>query len=139
MGSPMALASNMQGSVPVAIGSLTKRYNDAYSLAGFQVGLGKTIKTLALVAGGMVAIVSVLYMLTSSIPQQGMFGANPIGEAFGFIGTLCGVLGGGIGWVYGSSISAQGQTLKAALDTAVNTSPFLDNVERASMMSIPLQ
>ena len=42
----------------------------------------------------------------------------------------------GIGWIFGALISSQGQLLKATLDSAVNTSPFLDDSERARMMSL---
>ncbi len=34
-------------------------------------------------------------------------------------------------------VAAQGQVLKAVIDTAVNSSPFLDDGERAAIMSLP--
>jgi hypothetical protein len=128
----------MQDQHSIEITPITKRYNDAYTLARFQTGLGTTIKLLALIIGGFVTLVCFLYTISQSVPQRGLFGptTNEIGMAFGFVGMVGGVLIAGIGWVYGSSISAQGQVLKAVLDTAVNTSPFLDNAGRATMMSI---
>jgi len=39
--------------------------------------------------------------------------------------------------VSGILVSAQAQLLKATLDTAVNTSPFLSNEQRAVVMSLP--
>src|ERR1700683_4075070 len=119
MASPASSAPEVQDSRPVVMTSVTKRYNDAYALARFQTGLGKTIKVLALIIGGFIAFVFLLYMLSQSVPQQGMFGmtTNVFGIAGGFLGMMVGVLMGGIGWVYGSSISAQGQMLKATLDT----------------------
>jgi hypothetical protein len=39
-------------------------------------------------------------------------------------------------FVCGTIVCAQGQMLLAALDSAVNNSPFLDNPQRASIMSL---
>lgn len=40
-------------------------------------------------------------------------------------------------YVFGTLASAQGQILKATLDTAVNTSPFLEAEDRTRIMSLP--
>jgi len=42
----------------------------------------------------------------------------------------------GFCWLGGRRLSAQGQIVKATLDTAVNSSPFLSNEERAKIMSL---
>jgi hypothetical protein len=39
-------------------------------------------------------------------------------------------------WILGVVVAAQGQILKAVLDTAVNSSPFLSNDEKAKIMSL---
>jgi hypothetical protein len=39
-------------------------------------------------------------------------------------------------FILGSLVSAQGQILKATLDGAVNTSPFLTDEQRAQMMRL---
>jgi hypothetical protein len=39
-------------------------------------------------------------------------------------------------WALGVVISAQGQLLKASIDGAVNTSPFLVDDQRAKIMSL---
>jgi len=56
------------------------------------------------------------------------------------VGGLGGALVGGIiwliTWVLGVFVSAQGQLLKANIDEAVNTSPFLVDDQRAKIMSL---
>jgi hypothetical protein len=47
-----------------------------------------------------------------------------------------GALGGIIIYVIGVLVSAQGQILKATLDTAVHTSPFLDDDQRLIAMRL---
>ena len=54
---------------------------------------------------------------------------------------LFGGIGGGIilllfFYILSVFISAQGQMLKASLDSAVNTSPFLEDDHRAQIMSL---
>ena len=39
-------------------------------------------------------------------------------------------------FVLGTLVAAQGQILKAALDSAVNSSPFLNDPDRAEIMSL---
>ena len=53
--------------------SLAKRYIDAYRVAQFQNGIGQTIKILSAVVGGIILLISVLVLLVSLVPQQGMF------------------------------------------------------------------
>jgi len=52
------------------------------------------------------------------------------------IGLVVGPIVGFVGWAIGVLISAQGQIVKATLDTAVDSSPFLSNEERAKIMSL---
>ena len=117
---------------------LYKRYADAYYVANFQDGFGRAIKIGSLVLGGLVVSVSLLLTFASSLPQQGFFGSSPnfAGIGLGVIGALVGVLIGGLGFVFGVLVSSQGQLLKATLDAAINSSPFLSDAERARMMTI---
>ena len=52
---------------------------------------------------------------------------------------LFGLLVAFIGWVVGELVSAYGHHLEAALDRAVNTSPFLNNVQRAELMTTAVE
>jgi len=101
------------------------RYTDAYRVGGVIVGAGTVVKTLGLIAGLVVLCIGAL-----------------IGETnVSFRGAwVAGVLVGGsiwfLFWVFGVLISAQGQILKATIDGSVNNSPFLDNNQRARIMSL---
>jgi hypothetical protein len=53
------------------------------------------------------------------------------------IGLVLAVIVGGGGFILGTLLAAQGQVLKATLDTAVNSSPFLSNDQRVEIMSLP--
>jgi hypothetical protein len=61
-------------------------------------------------------------------------------SSVGLMGFLGGVLVAGfwfaLFFVFGIAVSAQGQVLQAGLDTAVNTSPFLSNQEKAEVMRV---
>jgi hypothetical protein len=101
---------------------LEARYTDGYRAAKSIVGFGNSIKIIGAGVGFIIAV--------------GFFGLN-IG---GSTGSIVGLLFGGLVWlgffVCGVIISAQGQMLLAVLDSAVHTSPFLNNSLRASIMSL---
>lgn len=109
------------GSTPSALSS---RYRDAYLTARAINGLGEVIKVVSILVGLVIVVVSV-----------------KAGEGFGssislMIGLLSGTVFGFLGYVGGVLLSAQGQILKATLDSAVNTSPLLNNESRLSIMSL---
>ncbi len=104
------------------------RYTDAYRIAKVIVGVGRLVKTLGFVAFVVVLLISL-----------GIDAATR--SNFNFSGAwLAGAVVGGaiwlIAWVLGVLVSAQGQLLKASIDGAVNTSPFLVNDQRAKIMSM---
>ena len=104
--------------------SLSTRYAEAYARANAQARIGALIKTASFVVGGLIVAVSVISGLG-------------IGEfTVVLIGALAGLLVGVIVYAFGSMIIANGQILKATLDTAVNTSPMLNNDDRAIIMSL---
>jgi hypothetical protein len=133
MGSPVVQAGVAPaGFPPASPGDLAnrayRRYLDAYRVARFIVGLGTFIKVLGAVAGILVFVI-------------GLFGAS---ETFGRNGQeiagLVAFLMGAVVWlvffIAGVIVSAQGQQLKATLDSAVHTSPFLDPEGKARAMSL---
>jgi hypothetical protein len=104
--------------------ALKTRYSDGYLLARVTVGFGTTIKIAGWFLGGLIALV--LLTVLGSIG----------GGGFGLIGILLGAAVVFFFYICGVLVSAQGQVLKAALDTAVNGSPFLTNTEKAEIMSL---
>ena len=98
-----------------------QRYKDAYLVAGAVSGVGTAIKTIGIILGVLVALVG-LMAGSAEVMLPAILVAIVVGVFF---------------FVFGALISAQGQVLKANLDTAVNTSTFLSNEQRAAIMSLP--
>jgi hypothetical protein len=101
------------------------RYSDAYIVAGAVVRIGGYVRVVAVVVtvigllGGIIA--------ASSSPSPGVL----------FVGGIVfGVAAGIPLYVLGILISAIGEHIKASLDSAVHTSPFLSDAEKASVMSL---
>jgi hypothetical protein len=83
--------------------------------------VGTAIKAIGIILGVLVALVG-LMAGSAEVTLSAILAAIAVGVFF---------------FVFGALISAQGQVLKASLDTAVNTSPFLSNQQRAAIMSLP--
>lgn len=100
------------------------RYFDAYLTARAINGVGALIKMLGIVLAVLIAL--------------GVFAIS--GDARDIRLILGGlILAAALGvpiYVLGILVAAQGQILKATLDTAVHSSPFLTDDQRASIMSI---
>jgi hypothetical protein len=108
------------------ITALTKRYKDAYLVARSTNGFGILIKIIAIICGALLVVVGAV-----------LFNDGRGTEALGVAAIAIGVVVGVLFYLLGILVSAQGQILKASLDAAVNTSPFLTNTERATIMSLP--
>lgn len=101
-------------------GSLVvNRYRDAYRVGAALVTLGNSVK----IAGAVLAAVVALASLNLG--------------SFAIAGFVVAAIGGGLFWVCGVVVAAHGQTLRATLDTAVASSRFLTDVERANAMGLP--
>jgi hypothetical protein len=109
--------------------SVLSRYRDGYRVARTAVGLGTFVKVLGVLLGLLIGFGA--FALVDSLGQ---------GPRGGIVGLLLGLfLGGGafaLFFVLGVILSSLGQLKKAALDAAVNSSPFLTNEERAEVMSL---
>lgn len=89
--------------------SIQERYQDAYRVAEGAIALGKIVKLVALVLGGLILLI-------------GLIGASGFGGATVFLGSLVSaIVVAGAGYIAGVFISAQGQMIRATLDIAVNT------------------
>lgn len=117
-----------------------KRYWSAYLVARTTTGIGRVTKIFAFVSGITVAVIG-LY-----VGQQGYGFPNPIfqyGELivgakliFQVGGLVVGVVVMIPLYILGVLVAARGQMLKASLDEAVHTSPFLTDDQRAAVMSL---
>lgn len=112
--------------------SLKKRYWDAYVVARTTVGIGTAIKVVGAVLGILI-FVGVL-VIANNGPRYYRSGDAQV------IAAILGGVWGALVWlfffIWGVLVSAQGQILKASLDGAVNSSPFLTNEQRARIMSL---
>jgi len=106
------------------------RYADGYRVAKFQVGIGATIKIVSVVIGGLIVLLS----LAEAFETQRQMGM--LSRAGASLGFMFGLRIGAGGFSIGVIVSAQGQLTKATIDSAVNTSPFLNMDEKARMMSL---
>jgi hypothetical protein len=109
------------------ISVLMKRYRDAYLVAKVTDGFGGIIKGIGIVIAALLALVGLILMGNG---RDASF-------ALGFVTLVSGIVAGVWFYVVGVLVSAQGQILKASLDGAVNSSPFLANEHKAKIMSLP--
>ena len=107
-----------------------KRYTDAYTVARATVGIGGLIKVIG-------ALIAALFTFGGFFLASGNSNGNmlPSGAIIGG-GVILGILGGVPVFIFGILVSASGQQTKACLDSAVHTSPFLTDKEKASAMSL---
>jgi hypothetical protein len=100
------------------------RYRDAYGVGATLAGLGGFIKAVGAILGG-------LLLVGALAAGDRLGGAAVLGGTFfaAVVGILC--------WVSGVIVAAQGQILLATLDTAVSSSRFLTDPERADAMGLP--
>lgn len=105
------------------VNSLKTRYKDAYSVAAAMATSGSITKVVGMVLGLVILTVAVI------IGQS----TDALITVFGLVLALA--LGGVI-FILGVVTAAIGQLLKASLDSAVNTSPFLSLEARAEIMSL---
>ena len=118
--------------------SAIARYTDAYRVARVLTTIGTVIKVLSMAIGGLIITASLISGFVSATSPPTLFGptASLLGLGTSFFGAIFGFLIGTIGIIVGVMISAQGQLVLAALDGAVNTSPFLSIEDKARMMSL---
>jgi hypothetical protein len=114
---------------PRQTAAVMKRYQDAYRMAKLTILFGKIIKG----AGIAVAAISIVFGGNlNGGPMPGLYGG------LGIVAIVIGVIVGGFIFINGVRVSAQGQAFMATLDSAVHSSPFLTNEQRARIMSLPL-
>ena len=117
--------NTLDPTIELAAVGVAKRYIDGYRVAQTIIAIGNVIKAIGAGVGGLLALVSF-----AAISQSGS------GVFIGFIGIVLGVVIGLVLFLLGVVVAAQGQLLLAALDTAVNSSPFLTDEEKTKAMSL---
>lgn len=111
---------------------IIKRYNDAYRHARFVIFVGTCVKILGFFAGIAVAIAgwitaqNVFPGRHEQLEHDSVAGGSILGGVMLFASI----------YIVGLLIRAAGQMLLAALDSAVHSSPFLSNDEKAESMRL---
>jgi hypothetical protein len=106
--------------------SVMRRYRDVYWSARFTVGIGQLVKLIGLLLGLGVGIGMNRWFDYSRAPQSP---SDLISGVSGFIVFA-------FFFIVGVIVCAQGQKLKAELDSAVYASPFMTEDEKAKVMSL---
>jgi hypothetical protein len=102
--------------------ALTKRYADAYLHARTVTGFGDTVKLIAMGIAGLI-----------------VFGGIAAGSGYVFFACfISAAVTGTALYFLGVAIACQGQIALATLDSAVNSSPFLEDAQKAKIMSLPV-
>lgn len=112
--------------------NVSRRYKDSYRVAGVIVGLSKVLKVIGIVVAALCLLGSIIsFSALPSIEGGGMMKAIVLG--YGIFGAIFSWL---VFWLWGVVIGALGQLLRANLDEAVHTSPFLNDDQRAEVMGV---
>jgi hypothetical protein len=102
-----------------------KRYKDAYLVARAVAAIGESMKYIGVVLGLIVVVVG--FYIGNQLERGLMYSVG---------GAVAGILVAIPLYLLGILVSAQGQVLKASLDVAVHTSPFLDTEQKAKAMRL---
>lgn len=120
---------------PAATGSelvvrAMERYRDAYRSAQVITRVGGVIKVLGIV-------LAILMFLIGLVIEMNIFGRDDTAQfiSLGVVGVSA-IVVGVVLYMFGVIVAAQGQQLKATLDSAVHTSPYLDLDAKARAMSL---
>ncbi len=108
-----------------------RRYQDAYTVAKTANAFGSFTKTIGIIGAGIIGVIGLLMMLFTAT----YWGAGAGFVMFLFTLTFAAIVGA-IFYIMGIMLSASGQNLMAALDTAVNSSPFMTLEQKAQAMNL---
>ena len=119
MGLGIQLTDPAEAVGPAAPPGLVERYQNAYRVAKAACGLASAAKVIGFIVGAA--------LLAAGVQGRSVFGGAAIG---------LGVLVAALFWILGTLVAAIGENLKAVLDTAIYSSTFLNNAQRAKIMSL---
>jgi hypothetical protein len=110
---------------------LTNRYRDSYRVASLLVRLGGIIKVIGFVLGGIALLVGLIGGIATGSDREAAAGLGIFLLAILYGAIIVFAL-----YVYGVVIAGIGQLLQAVCDAAVYNTPFLDDENRAAMLSL---
>lgn len=105
------------------------RYQDGYEGAEAVLTSSRTVKLGGIFLAGVVFMVGLVEFILNSTEHHGF----PL--IFGLL-AACAVCLALVSQIIATGLRGEGKLLKAALDSDVNSSPFLSNAQRALAMSL---
>ena len=106
-----------------------RRYQDGYSVAQAVFTFGQIVKLGGIFVAGVVFMVGLVEFILNPAEHHGF--------AVIFASLIaCAVLLILMSQIFAMGLRGEGQLLKAALDSDVNSSPFLSNTQKARAMSL---
>jgi hypothetical protein len=115
------------------------RYRDGYRLAQNVSGLSQPCKVAGVLAG-------IVFIVFGTLASAAVMRSNPAMIAIASeqaqhnLYLISVILSGAFvalsGWIIGTALEGFGLHLKATLDGAVNSSPFLNDLQRAQLMRL---
>jgi hypothetical protein len=114
-----------------SFGALSGRYSDAYNISARIVRCGTFVKFASLVLPGAAALIEIWRL---SVQYDSWLSYHWHDDLLFLLFGACAV--SAVGYLGGMLVSALGQLIGAILDTAVNTSPHLQQSEKASIMGL---
>lgn len=121
--------------------AMMTRYKDGYRFAKFIIVIGYITGCVAVGVAILIAGIAFFGSVTTYATMQKLSGTEAAASAAwgvlisGFLGAC---LIGAIFFIIAIIVRAQGQMVQATLDTAINSSPFLTDEQRAEVMSLPI-
>ena len=109
----------------------TVRYQDSYKVAKVIDTFGGFAKIAGYVSAGIICFIGLLltFVTIASYSDSG------VAFVVFLIAITLGAVVGAFFYILGLVLSALGQNLMAVLDTAVNTSPYLNQNQKVKLMS----
>jgi len=106
-----------------------KRYQDSYRVADGVITFGQSVKLGGIFVAGVIFVAGLIEFIMNPAEHHGF--------AVIFASLIaCAVLLILISQILAMGLRGEGHLLKAALDSDVNSSPFLSNPQRARAMSL---
>lgn len=106
-----------------------KRYQDSYRVAARVVTFGRSVKLAGIFVGGVIFVSGLVEFILNPAEHHGFAVIFASLIAFAVLLIL-------ISQILAMGLRGEGHLLKAALDSDVNSSPFLSNPQRARAMSL---
>jgi divalent metal cation (Fe/Co/Zn/Cd) transporter len=106
-----------------------RRYQDGYRVADAVVTFGQSVKLGGIFVGGVIFVAGLVEFISNQAEHHGFAAIFVSLIAFAVLLIL-------ISQILAMGLRGEGQLLKAALDSDVNSSPFLSNTQRARAMSL---